>query len=98
MSKRQKRLQKLRQNPKDVSFDDLKQVLEDFGFEHVRTVGSHHTFIAQHGEKDWRLTIPFHRPVKQAYVVMALAAIDEIIAMKYEEEQADDDPNNEDAG
>jgi len=32
MTKRQKRLQKLRQNPKDVSFEELRQVLEDHGF------------------------------------------------------------------
>ncbi|MBC7871243.1 MAG: type II toxin-antitoxin system HicA family toxin [Chitinophagaceae bacterium] len=69
ISKREKPLQKLRQNPKNVSFDELKQVLEDYGFEHMRTAGSHHTFIAIHGEKDWRLTIPFHRPIKQAYVM-----------------------------
>ncbi len=98
MSKREKRLQKLRQNQKDVSFDDLKRVLEDYGFEHVRTAGSHHTFIAKYGEKDWRLTIPFHRPVKQAYVAKALNAIDEIVALRNEEGQKDDDPNDENAG
>ncbi|HRF95332.1 MAG TPA: type II toxin-antitoxin system HicA family toxin [Aggregatilineales bacterium] len=46
MSKRQKRLQKLRQNPKNVSFDELRVVLEDFGFELVRSNGSHHSFNA----------------------------------------------------
>jgi predicted RNA binding protein YcfA (HicA-like mRNA interferase family) len=48
-------------------------VLEDHAFVHVRTAGSHHTFIAISGEKNWRLTIPFARPVKQAYVMAALA-------------------------
>lgn len=81
MSKREKCLQKLRQNPKDVSFEQLKQVLEDYGFEHVRTAGSHHTFIARQGERDWRLTIPFHRPIKQAYVMKSIEAIDEIITL-----------------
>jgi hypothetical protein len=56
MSKRDKRLQKIRQNPKSVTFDELKQVLEDFGFVQVRTSGSHHTFIAILGEANWRLT------------------------------------------
>jgi predicted RNA binding protein YcfA (HicA-like mRNA interferase family) len=86
MSKRDKRLQRLRQNPKNVTFDELKQVLEDYGFEHVRTSGSHHTFIARAFGLDWRLTIPFNRPIRQAYVMQALSTIDEIIALRGEEE------------
>jgi predicted RNA binding protein YcfA (HicA-like mRNA interferase family) len=85
MSKRDKRLQQLRQNQKNVAFGELKQVLEDHGFEHVRTAGSHHTFIAQAFGRDWRLTIPFNRPIKQAYVKQALRAIDEIITRREEE-------------
>ncbi len=64
MAKRDKRLEKLRQNPRDVTFEELKHVLLDYGFEHVRTSGSQHTFIAVMRDQDWRLTIPFHRPVK----------------------------------
>jgi hypothetical protein len=52
MSKRQKRLEKVRQNPKNVSFETLKTLLEDYGFEHIRTSGSHHTFIAVIGDRD----------------------------------------------
>lgn len=95
MSKRQKRLAKLRQNPKTISFAALKQVLEDYGFEHIRTSGSHHTFITVIGERDWRLTIPFRRPVKPPYVRAALKAIDEIIALQGEEEK-DSDGESED--
>ena len=97
MSKRQKRLQRLRQNPKDVSFEALEQVLSDYGFEHIRTSGSHHTFIAVIGERNWRLTIPFRRPVKFPYVRAALAAIDEIIALQGNvEEDEDRDSESED--
>ena len=98
MSKRQKRLQRLQQNPKNVSFDDLKQVLEDYGFEHVRTTGSHHTFIAIRGESDWRLTIPFNRPIKQAYVMQSLNAIHEIIRIDSLKEETDDDTSDENDG
>lgn len=40
LTKRQKRLQKLRQSPKDVSFEELRQVLEDHGFvlDHAQAV------------------------------------------------------------
>ncbi|NOG64330.1 MAG: hypothetical protein HND46_13000 [Chloroflexi bacterium] len=44
MSKKEKRLQKIRQNRKNVSFEELAQVLEDWGFLFVRSKGSHHRF------------------------------------------------------
>jgi len=34
MSKREKRLQKIRQNPNNVSIDELAQVLKDYGIEY----------------------------------------------------------------
>lgn len=97
MAKRDKRLQKLRRNPKDVSFDELKRVLESYGFEHIRTVGSHHTFIAVIGERNWRLTIPVHRPVKTPYIRQALQAIDEIRALQDQaSEEGNEDEKSED--
>lgn len=90
MSKRQKRLARLRQNPKNVSFEELKQVLIDYGFEHIRTAGSHHTFIAIVDDRDWRLTIPFNRPVKTPYVRAALEAIDAIIAQQGDAGEVED--------
>lgn len=91
MTRREKRLQKLRQNPKNVSFDMLKRLLEDYGFEHVRTAGSHHTFVAVIEARNWRLTIPYHRPIKTPYIRQALLAIDEIIALREQENQEDND-------
>ncbi len=78
MARRDKRLQKLRQNPKNVSLDDLRQVLEDYGFWLDRIVGSHHVFRAEIDQRVWKLTIPFNKPIKIIYVKQALAAIDEI--------------------
>jgi predicted RNA binding protein YcfA (HicA-like mRNA interferase family) len=91
MTKRDKRLQKLRQNPKQVSFDEIKQILEDYGFIEVRTQGSHHTFIAELGKQNWRITIPFRRPVKLPYIREALKQIDEIRQLKDQEEEDEDD-------
>jgi predicted RNA binding protein YcfA (HicA-like mRNA interferase family) len=82
MTKREKRLKKLRQNPKNISFDDLKQVLEDYGFILDRVVGSHHIFRAVHGERSWRLTIPMKHPIKSIYVKQSITAIDEIQSMQ----------------
>lgn len=79
MSKKQKRLQKLRQNPKNVSMDDLRVVLEDFGFELINTVGSHHTFSVTVNNQIELLVIPFRRPIKTIYVKKALRLIEKII-------------------
>ncbi len=74
-----KRLQKLRQNPKNVSLHELQQVLEDFGFQIDRVSGSHYIFRAKIAGRVWRLTIPHHKPIKTIYVKQAIIAIDEII-------------------
>jgi predicted RNA binding protein YcfA (HicA-like mRNA interferase family) len=76
MSKREKRLEKLRQNPKDVSFEELRQVLEDHGFVLDHATGSHHIFRRQINGIDLRVNIPYARPVKSRYVNQALEAID----------------------
>jgi predicted RNA binding protein YcfA (HicA-like mRNA interferase family) len=95
MTKREKRLQKIRQNPKNVSFEDLRQVMEDHGFIVDRSSGSHYQFRAAVGDRMWKLTIPFHRPhVKTPYVSKALRAIDEIIQAQSadgESEKTDED-------
>lgn len=82
MTKREKRLQKLRQNPRNVLFDELRQILEDHGFILARVTGSHHIFVAEIGGHVWKLTIPFHKPIKTTYVRTALNAIDEINAVQ----------------
>lgn len=85
MTKREKRLRKIRQNPKNVSFEDLRKVLEDFGFELKRSSGSHHSFsIIIEGEPHL-LVIPYRRPVKTVYVREALKLIDHLIEEEREE-------------
>lgn len=89
MTKREKRLQKIRQNPRNVPFDDLKSVLEDYGF--VMRTGkgtSHRFFFRKIGDRAWPLTIPFKKPhIKFVYVKQALEAIDEIIELTGEDEE-----------
>jgi predicted RNA binding protein YcfA (HicA-like mRNA interferase family) len=90
VSKRQKRLEKLRQNPKDVSFEELRQVLEAEGFQLDHATGSHHVFRAEAGDEVLTVVIPFARPVKVVYVKQVLDAIDKRRAVQMEEELADD--------
>lgn len=74
MTKRQKRVQKLFQNPKTVSFRELDQVLKSLGFE-VRQPGSgssHHIYT----KGQIQISVPFRRPfVKEVYVRRVLELI-----------------------
>lgn len=93
MTKRDKRLQKMRQNPKNVTYGDYVGVLQDFGFTVRDGRGSHIIIKCTVGDKKWRLTIA--RPhggskhVKRPYVKQAIKAIDEVIDAI--EEQKNDD-------
>lgn len=86
MTKRQKRLQKLRDNPLVVRFEELQQVLESYGFELDHVTGSHYIFRQQIGNVVLRVIIPFARPVKSRYVKQALLAIEQAEQARSEQE------------
>ncbi len=89
MSKRRKRLEKLRQNPKDVAFDDLRKVLEDFGFELVRSKGSHFAF--RHHELNEMFILPYRKPhVKTAYVEQFLMIVEQLLSLDDDKDEADE--------
>ena len=76
MSKANKRIQKLRQNPKAVRFDEIDKLLLSLGFE-KRQRGSHATYILKgHG----RITVPFKKSfILPVYVKEILNLLDEIL-------------------
>lgn len=77
MGKAEKLLEKVRNNPKTVSFDDLDKLLIQLGFDcrAPRSGSSHHIYV--HGS--FRLTVPYKRPhVKEVYVKQALHYIDQM--------------------
>jgi len=88
MSKRQKRLKKLRQNPTNVSFDDLRQVMEDFGAVLDRVAGSHYVFELT--ERQITLVIPYRNPVKLAYVKKVIELIDLLQSTMPDQEETDE--------
>ena len=90
MSRRQKRLARLRQNPNNVLLDDLWTVLKEYGFEHKHTVGSHHTFAVIIKDVSYLLVVPFHRPLKSIYVKKALQLIDLVIAARGDQDEPED--------
>lgn len=88
MTKREKRLKKIRQNPKNVTKDELDVVLRDFGFEARAGKGSHSVY--QHPNLQNPIVIATHAAHVPAYIVkQALEAIDQIIS-----EVEDDDEDN----
>lgn len=85
-SRRRKRYQKIKQNPKNIRFEDLRHLLEDYGFELKRTKGSHHSFVGHVGNEKITVVIPYRRPLKEVYVRNALAILEEIESIKEADE------------
>lgn len=79
MTKREKRVKKLFQNPKTVSFKELGRVLKDFGFK-MRQPGSGSSHYVYTKGKI-QISVPFRRPfVKEVYVKRVI----ELIGAEYE--------------
>ena len=77
MSKKQKRLEKMLQNPQDWTLQDLVFIAYEHGFEVRQGKGSHAVFTSPLGISQ---VIPEHRPVKAFYVKKLLKMIEEVIA------------------
>lgn len=76
MAKRDKRVKKIFQNPRTVSFKELDRVLRDASFEvrQPRSGSSHYVYT----KGDIQLSVPYRRPfVKEVYVKMVLELIGE---------------------
>ncbi|MFW6097569.1 MAG: type II toxin-antitoxin system HicA family toxin [Chloroflexota bacterium] len=81
MSRKQKTLEKIRQNPGHVSFKDLDKLLTWYGFSCRQPGGgsSHHIYKLKVSGRPFRITVPYHRPhVKRTYVQKVLNMIDEL--------------------
>ena len=79
MATRDKRLAKIRRNPRTVRFAQMRVVLEDFGFVARRGNGDHVVF--SHPLLADVLPIPEKRPyILAPYVKDALALIDRLLA------------------
>ncbi len=65
MSKYDKLIQKLKNNPKNVDFKIIKKLLEDQGYSAINTGGSHWVFRKDGVDS---ITIPYKRPIKIIYI------------------------------
>jgi predicted RNA binding protein YcfA (HicA-like mRNA interferase family) len=75
MNKKDKLLQRFRQNQKNVRFEDVDKLLLSLGFE-KRQKGSHATYILK---GQGRITIPFRKPfILPVYVSELVKLLDEM--------------------
>lgn len=71
MSKKDKLLKAMKNNPKDVPFEDIKKLLESYGY----VCGSHFVFRKEFCE---HIVIPYHKPIKAIYVKHVLEILGEL--------------------
>jgi len=74
MSRKDKLFEAIKNNPKNVKFEDLKKILESLGYTAVNRGGSHYVFTK---ESSISLTIPYKRPVKVIYVKQVIKIIED---------------------
>lgn len=75
MSKFEKLLQRIKKLDKELRFDELKKVLESYGY--IMTVpggGSSHCTFRKKGKHS--ITIPKHEPIKKIYVLMVKEVVE----------------------
>ena len=80
MSKIDKLIEKLRNNPRDTNVDNIRKILDKYGLEYVWGKGYH--LNVKHPSIDYILTIPTHKPIKPIYIIKLLKMIDEIGEIK----------------
>ncbi|MEL6407898.1 MAG: type II toxin-antitoxin system HicA family toxin [Chloroflexota bacterium] len=95
MTKKEKRLRKIRQNRRNVRFDDFVSALQDYGFSIREGKGSH--VMAERLTDNGTVSIALVKPhkgkyVKVTYVTRALKEIDTVI----EEQQTVDEDEIDD--
>ncbi|WP_017300438.1 type II toxin-antitoxin system HicA family toxin [Nodosilinea nodulosa] len=74
MSKRDKLRERLKNNPADARFSDIRKLLEYEGFVLDRVTGSHHVFL----KDDITFVIPVHNnKVKTVYVKRVIELIEQ---------------------
>ena len=76
MSKKEKALDRLRENPKNVRFEEMDTILLGLGFEKRQRGTSHVVYILK---GKGRITIPFRQPfILAVYVKEVIKLIDEL--------------------
>jgi len=64
----------MKNNPKDVSFEDIKKLLETYGYDCQNSGGSHFVFRKEFCET---IVISYNKPIKAVYVKHVLEILGE---------------------
>ena len=80
MTKREKRLERIRQSPSGWTIDELEQIMLDYGMKKVRSKGSHRRYSYILNGHNEQITVPVNKPIKTIYVKLVREVIEEIIA------------------
>ena len=80
MSKHEKILQQMSNNPRDWTINDLVVIAKRYGFTFRQPGTSHVTF--SNGRQ--RLTVPSHKPIKPIYIRQFILMIEEALEMNCE--------------
>jgi predicted RNA binding protein YcfA (HicA-like mRNA interferase family) len=92
MSKHDKLRQRLRDNPKGRTKQEIETLLGHFGFTLDRVSGSHHVFILDDGEARQRIVVPIHGPkIKPIYIKQVIEEIDRLFPEQDNSEEEDDE-------
>ena len=75
MSKADKLLQKMRNNPRDWTLENVVTVCQQNGLDIRAGKGSH--YVVSHPELSTMLTVPAHRPIKPIYIKKLIELIDQ---------------------
>jgi predicted RNA binding protein YcfA (HicA-like mRNA interferase family) len=80
MTKRDKLRRKIRNNPNNVKFSELKTLLAQCGFYEERSRGSHHYFRHESDAEAETISIPVHgNKIKPGYVKRIMEIIDALL-------------------
>lgn len=75
MSKYQKLLEQIKNNPKNVNFETIKKLLTKLGYGYRNSGGSHYVFNKDNYPT---ITIPYNKPIKAVYVKQVIRLIEEL--------------------
>jgi predicted RNA binding protein YcfA (HicA-like mRNA interferase family) len=73
MARSDKRLQKMRANPRDWRIEEIQSVADVLGIQWIHDGGSHVIFRSPYGE---HLSVPAKRPIKPIYITKFLTLAD----------------------
>jgi len=76
MSKAEKLLERMRNNPRDWQIDTLISIAEKHGIEIRNCGGSHYVF--SHPDTPLNVSVPAHKPIKSVYIKQFLELVDTV--------------------